>query len=113
MKHTEITAESFIPCHAPGPLSAILTFLTVNCLCWHWHVPALTWPALFAVVLQVRKPTAAVQEVRHYLQQLDPQYLSRVVVHQHHDLAAEFALKVSIGIFITSILEHAQEMVKS
>ncbi|WIA30478.1 hypothetical protein OEZ86_000562 [Tetradesmus obliquus] len=44
-------------------------------------------------VLHVRKPTAAVQEVRQYLQQLDPQYLQRVVVHQHHELASEFALK--------------------
>jgi hypothetical protein len=64
-------------------------------------VPPLTLPALFAVVLQVRKPTAAVQEVRHYLQQLEPKYLSRVVVHQHHDLAAEFPLKVRIDVFET------------
>ncbi|KAF6259609.1 thiamine monophosphate synthase [Scenedesmus sp. NREL 46B-D3] len=52
--------------------------------------------ALFAAglqVLHVRKPTAAVQEVRHYLQQLDSQYLQRVMVHQHHDLAFDFNLK--------------------
>jgi hypothetical protein len=51
---------------------------------------------VFAAVLQVRKPTAAVQEVRHYLQQLEPQYLNRIVVHQHHALAAEFPLKVRL-----------------
>lgn len=49
-------------------------------------------------VLHLRKPTADAAALRQYLQDVKPQYLSRVVVHQHHPLAQEFPLKVSLSV---------------
>jgi hypothetical protein len=46
-------------------------------------------------VLHLRKPVADTVALRRYLQDINPQYLNRVVVHQHHSIAKEFNLKVT------------------
>jgi thiamine-phosphate pyrophosphorylase len=44
--------------------------------------------------LHLRKPTADATALRAYLQDIHPQYLNRIVLHQHHSLAVEWHLKV-------------------
>lgn len=48
--------------------------------------------------LHLRKPKYSRIQLKEYLQQVDPRWQTRVVLHQHHDLAAEFTLKVCCGI---------------
>jgi hypothetical protein len=45
--------------------------------------------------LHLRKPAADTAALRAYLQDIQPQYLDRIVLHQHHSLARELPLKVS------------------
>lgn len=45
-------------------------------------------------VLHVRKPSYSRHLVAEYLRKVEPQWRHRIVLHQHHDLAAEFGLKV-------------------
>ncbi len=47
-------------------------------------------------VLHVRKPGASREDVASYLRQLDPDCLQRVVLHQHHDLAAEMVPSIKV-----------------
>ncbi|RXQ96095.1 thiamine phosphate synthase [Ancylomarina salipaludis] len=53
------------------------------------------WEALFQSGLQrlhVRKPQASISDLRNMLNDLEKQYHSRVILHQHHILAEEFNL---------------------
>ncbi|RDV16982.1 thiamine phosphate synthase [Pontibacter diazotrophicus] len=43
--------------------------------------------------LHLRKPEAGINELRNWLQQLPEQYHSRLMLHTHHALAQEFAVK--------------------
>lgn len=45
-------------------------------------------------VLHLRKPEADRAAIQQYLHAIKPQYLNRVVLHQHHSLAEEWPLKV-------------------
>lgn len=65
------------------PTTASTELKTVNSL-FHTGLP----------VLHVRKPDADVPFLRRYLHEIEPHFLSRVVLHQHHELAQEFNLKV-------------------
>jgi thiamine-phosphate pyrophosphorylase len=48
-------------------------------------------------VLHVRKPDADAASLRAYLQQIEPAYRQRLVLHQHHELATDLGLKVCGG----------------
>ena len=51
--------------------------------------------ALFAAGLErahLRKPTASRADLAGYLRALPAEFLARIVLHQHHDLVAEFPL---------------------
>lgn len=61
--------------HEVGLANRLLTSRTLHCL-------------------HLRKPGAQRAEVRQYLSQLHPAVLPLVVLHAHHDLAAEFPIKV-------------------
>lgn len=53
--------------------------------------------AMFESGLQcvhVRKPTATAASLCSYLDAIKPQHLHKVVLHQHHQLAQEYPLKV-------------------
>lgn len=43
--------------------------------------------------LHLRKPAASINELRKWLQQLPQEYHGRVMLHTHHRLAQEFAVK--------------------
>ena len=49
-------------------------------------------------VLHIRKPKASFKDLKHWLQSFEPVYRSKMVLHQHHELAKEFNLK---GIHLT------------
>jgi thiamine-phosphate pyrophosphorylase len=52
--------------------------------------------ALFGAGLRLfhlRKPAWTIEEQRHFLSAIEPQYLSGISVHQHHALAGEFGLR--------------------
>jgi thiamine-phosphate pyrophosphorylase len=59
--------------------------------------------------LHLRKPDTDAAALRQYLQQIQPQHLPRVMLHQHHELAAEYPLKVSRALANTCMCEHASE----
>ena len=44
----------------------------------------------------LRKAGCTKTEYSRYLERIEPAFLSRIVVHQHHELVDEFGLKVSI-----------------
>lgn len=46
----------------------------------------------------VRKPKYSTEKLKRYLSKFDPRYLDRIVIHTHHELAAEFKIK---GIHLT------------
>ncbi|MCL6220681.1 thiamine phosphate synthase [Zunongwangia pacifica] len=65
--------------------------------------------------LHIRKPEVSFEELKHWLQQFEPEYRSKMVLHQHHELAREFSLK---GIhlkenFRINLNEDLEEYVKS
>lgn len=44
-------------------------------------------------ILHIRKSDYSKDDVRQFIQQIDPEYHSKLVVHKHHELCTEFTLK--------------------
>ena len=44
-------------------------------------------------ILHVRKPEVSLEKLRSWLANFEPEYRSKMVLHQHHELAREFGLK--------------------
>lgn len=51
-------------------------------------------------VLHLRKPSAERADIEGYLRGISPQHRAKVVLHQHHSLAAEWKLKVGVVIVV-------------
>jgi thiamine-phosphate pyrophosphorylase len=46
----------------------------------------------------VRKPKYSTEKLKSYLSKFDPKYIDRIVIHTHHELAAQFKIR---GIHLT------------
>ena len=44
-------------------------------------------------ILHIRKPNYSKGDVRQFIQQIDSEYHSKLVIHKHHELCTEFTLK--------------------
>lgn len=40
----------------------------------------------------IRKPTYSPQQLKYYLEKINPLHYSKLVLHQHHDIAAEYGI---------------------